>query len=82
MKIEEIKELENPVTIAVYKKSAGSKKHYMMVTTKHVDVINNAAARKPVIDHKCEIVELGVGGHRFIEHWMSKYGIKKYDFVE
>lgn len=82
MEIEEIKNYEKPVTIAVYKKSTTAKKHYMLVTTKSIDVVNNANAKKPLIDHKCDIVELGLGGHRFIEHWMHKYNIKNYEFID
>jgi hypothetical protein len=81
MEIEEIRNYEKPVTVAVYKKTANSTKHYMLVTLKSIDIVNNANAKKPLIDHKYDIVELGLGGHRFIEQWMHKYKIKKYDFV-
>lgn len=81
MEIEEIRNYEKPITIAVYKKSATGKRHYMLVTTKSIDIVNNAQARKPLIDHKYDIVELGLGGSRFIEYWMQKYNIKKYEFV-
>ena len=73
-------EFNKEPTVAVYKKTSRSSRHYMLVTEKHVDVINNARATKPVIDHKYEIVELGVG-QSFISTWMKKYKIKKYDFV-
>lgn len=82
MEIEEIRNHDKPVTIAVYKKTAKSNKHYMLVTHKSVDIVNNAQARKPIIDHKYEIVELGLGGVSFIETWMKRYKIKKYDFVD
>jgi hypothetical protein len=65
----------NPTTVAVYKKSKRGKSCYMIITNIHVDVLNNGRATKPIIDHKYEIVELGVG-FNFIERWSSKYGIK------
>ena len=68
MEIKKIKALDKPVTVAVYKKSIKSKTHYMLVT-------------KPLIDHKYEIIELGVG-LSFAESWMKRYKIKKYTFVE
>ena len=73
-------EFSKEPTVAVYKKTVKSSKHYMLVTEKHVDIVNNANARKPVIDNKYEIVELGVG-ECFISRWMKRYNIKKYDFV-
>jgi len=82
MEIEDIKKLDKAITVAVYRKNTRSEKYYMLVTTKHVDVVNNLNARKPVIDNKYEIVELGVGGEKCITQWMKRYGIKKYDFVE
>ena len=53
----------------------------MLVTLKPVDVVNNGRATKPLIDHKYEIIELGVG-LSFAESWMKRYKIKKYTFVE
>ena len=47
----------------------------MIVTNIHVDVINNGRATKPIVDHKYEIVELGIG-FNFIEEWARKYNIK------
>lgn len=47
----------------------------MIVTNMHVDVLNNLRATKPIIDHKYEIVELGIG-IGFIEEWSKKYKIK------
>lgn len=82
MTLEAIKNFEKPVTIAVYKKTANSNKYYMLVTTKSIDIVNNANAKKPVIDHKYEILELGLGGISFINTWMRRYKIKKYEFVE
>jgi len=81
MEIKKIKALDKPVTVAVYKKSIKSKTHYMLVTLKPVDVVNNGRATKPLIDHKYEIIELGVG-LSFAESWMKRYKIKKYTFVE
>lgn len=74
-------EFQKQPTVAVYKKSKNSSTYYMIVTEKSVDTVNNARATKPVIDHKYEIVELGVG-ESFIKIWQSKYKIKKYQFVE
>lgn len=82
MTLDQIKNFEKPVTVVVYKKTANSNKHYMMVTLKSVDIVNNANAKKPVVDHKYEILELGLGGVAFINAWMKRYKIKKYEFVE
>lgn len=82
MTLEQIKAFEKPVTVAVYKKTANSNKHYMLVTLKSVDIVNNANAKKPLIDHKYDIVELGLGGLSFINGWMKRYKIKKYEFIE
>ena len=65
-----------PTTVAVYKKQKNSNKHYMIVTDIHVDILINGRATKPVIDHKYEIVELGIG-ENFIEIWSQKYKINK-----
>ena len=73
-------EFNKTPTVAVYKKSKTAKTHYMIVTEKHPDIIINGRARKPIIDHNCEIVELGVG-QSFIDLWQSKYKIKKYQFI-
>lgn len=73
-------EFQKQPTVAVYRKSKGSSTYYMIVTEKSVDAVNNARATKPVIDHKYEIVELGVG-ESFIKIWQSKYKIKKYQFI-
>jgi hypothetical protein len=47
----------------------------MLVTNVSIDVLNNARATKPIIDHKYEIVEMGMG-ETFIDIWCHKYGIK------
>jgi hypothetical protein len=73
-------EFLKPPTVAVYKKSKNSTTHYMVVTEKSVDIVNNANATKPVIDHRYEILELGVG-QVFIDRWQKKYKIKKYQIV-
>jgi hypothetical protein len=65
-----------PTNVVVYKKQKSSNKHYMIVTDIHIDIINNARATKPIVDHKYEIVELGIG-EGFIESWSKKYNIKK-----
>ena len=73
MKLEDFK---NTPTVVVYQKRKGGV-YYMTVTEQHVDVVNNAAARKPIIPHSYIIVELGVGSS-FIKAWMKQYKIKKY----
>ena len=65
-----------PTNVVVYKKQKNSNKHYMIVTDIHVDILINGRATKPVIDHKYEIVELGIG-ENFIEIWSQKYKINK-----
>jgi len=65
-----------PTNVVVYKKQKSGSKHYMIVTDIHIDIINNARATKPIVDHKYEIVELGIG-EGFIESWSKKYNIKK-----
>ena len=70
-----------PTIVAVYRKQKTSSKHYMIVTDIHVDVINNGRATKPIIDHKYDIVELGIG-FNFIEQWSKKYNIKKPQVLE
>lgn len=69
-----------PTSVVVYKKSANAKKYYAIVTDFHVDVINNANARKPMIDHKYTIVELGIGINFWYE-WSKKYNIKKPEII-
>jgi len=70
----------NPVVV-VYKKSVRSSVHYMMVTTQNVDTVIDVKKKKPIIDHKYEMVEVGVG-ESFIKIWMKKFKIKKFEFVE
>lgn len=70
----------NPVVV-VYKKSIRSNVHYMMVTTQNVDTVIDVKKKKPIIDHKYEMVEVGVG-ESFIKIWMKKFKIKKFEFVE
>jgi hypothetical protein len=72
-----IPEFNNPPTVAVYTKRKNGKA-YMLVTERHVDVVNNAQARKPLIEHKYEIIELGVG-ESFIKTWCNKYKINKFE---
>ena len=74
-------DFKKPPTVAVYRKTKTGKKHYMLVTLKSVDIVNNARAQKPLIDHKYEIIDLGVG-EGFIGRWMDKHKIKTFDFVE
>lgn len=83
MKLKDLDKIEfkKPLTVAVYRKTKGSKKFYMLVTTKSVDIVNNARAQKPLIDHKYEITDLGIG-QAFIERWMKSHKITNFDFVE
>ena len=62
--------------VVVYRKTKTSRTYYMIVTCVHLDIINNARATKPIIDHKYEIMEMGVGSG-FIETYGKKYNIKK-----
>lgn len=64
-----------PTIVAVYKKQKNSNKHYMIATNIHVDVLINSRATKPIIDHKYDIIEMGIG-EGFIETWSKKYNIK------
>lgn len=70
-----------PTIVAVYKKQKTSNKHYMIVTDIHVDILINGRATKPIIDHKYDIVEMGIG-EGFIETWSKKYGIRKPQVIE
>lgn len=69
-------EKDRATTVAVYKKSKRSKTYYMLVTDHHADIVNNARATKPLIDHNYEIVELGIG-LAFVETWGARFKIKK-----
>ena len=48
----------------------------MIVTDIHPDIINNGRATKPIIDHKYEIVELGIG-ESFVNYYAKAYKITK-----
>lgn len=72
-----IPQFEKPPTVAVYQKRT-SGKYYMLVTEKDVDTVNNAAARKPLIEHKYSIIELGVG-QSFIDIWCKRYKINNFE---
>lgn len=69
-------EAGKPTTVVVYRKTKTSKTYYMIVTDVHVDIVNNPRATKPIVDHKYEIVELGVGTS-FIASYSKTYKIKK-----
>ena len=69
-----------PTTVVVYRKTKTSKKYYMIVTNIAADIINNARATKPVIDHKYEIVELGIGAS-FITSYAKAYKITKPEII-
>lgn len=72
-----IPQFEKQPTVAVYQKRK-SGKYYMLVTEKDVDTVNNAAARKPLIEHKYSIIELGIG-QSFIDTWCKKYKINNFE---
>lgn len=74
-------EFKKTPTVVVYQKSTRSKTFYMMVTTQPVDVVIDVKKKKPLVDHKYEMIEVGVG-ESFIKQWMKRYKIKKYDFFE
>lgn len=74
------KDKGKPTNVVVYRKTKTGKKYYMIVTDIHVDIINNARATKPIVDHKYEIVELGIG-EGFVEPWKNKYNIKKHEVL-
>jgi len=67
--------------VVVYRKNKSSSKYYMIVTDIHVDIINNGRATKPIVEHKYDIVELGIG-FTFINTWSKKYDIKKPQVLE
>lgn len=83
MKLKDLDKIEfkKPPTVAVYRKTKGSKKLYMLVTMKSIDIVNNNSTKKPMIDHKYDITDLGIG-KSFIEHWMKSHKITNFDFVE
>lgn len=83
MKLKDLDKIEfnKPPIVAVYRKTKSSKKFYMLVTAKSVDIVNCAIAKKPLIDHKYEIISLGIG-QSFIELWMQSHKIIKFDFIE
>ena len=74
------KEKGKPTNVVVYRKTKTGKKHYMIVTDIHVGILNKGRATKPVVDHKYDIVEMGIG-ESFIETWQKKYNIKKYEVI-
>lgn len=83
MKLKELDKIEfkKPPTVAIYCKTKGSKKFYMLVTMKSVDIVNNDRAKKPLINYKYNIVDLGVG-QLFIQRWMKRHKITSFDFVK
>ncbi len=74
-------EYKRTPVVVVYKKSTRSTVHYMAVTTETLDVVIDLKKKKPIIDHKYEMIEVGVG-ESFIKIWMKKFKIKKFDFFE
>lgn len=72
-------EINDMAVVAVWKKSQRAKTIYMTVfNSASVDQVNTTRARKPVIPNDAPMLELGVG-KSFIDMWMKKYKIKKYN---
>jgi hypothetical protein len=78
--VSDINELNRPLTVVVYRKGATGTKYYMLVTDIHVDIINNGAARKPIIPHKYPIERIGIG-EAFIKRYAKQFNVKKYEIV-
>ena len=72
-------DINGMAVVAVWKKTERAKTIYMTVfNTASVDQVNTTRARKPVIPNDAPMLELGVG-KGFIDVWMKKYKIKKYN---
>jgi hypothetical protein len=72
-------DINGMAVVAVWKKSERAKTVYMTVfNTASVDQVNTTRARKPVIPNEAPLLELGVGKN-FIDLWMKKYKIKKFN---
>jgi hypothetical protein len=72
-------DINGTAVVAVWKKTERAKTIYMTVfNTASVDQVNTTRARKPVIPNDAPMLELGVG-KGFIDVWMKKYKIKKYN---
>ena len=67
-------------TVVVYTKRKNGKA-YMLITDKHIDVVNNLDARKPIIAHNYEIIEFGTG-RSFIKKWCKRYKIKNFNLFK
>lgn len=66
---------DRPTIVVIYKKSKrANAKVYMQVFTdqRSPDNIINGHARKPLIPHEYEILDIGVGSN-FIETYKKKY---------
>jgi hypothetical protein len=71
--------INNMAVVAVWKKTKRAKTIYMTVfNTASVDQVNTTRARKPIIPNDAPMLELGVG-KSFINQWMVKYKLKKYN---
>jgi len=78
MKIK-LEDINPTAVVAVWKKSKKAKTIFMTVfNTASVDQVNTTRSRKPVIPNDAPMLELGVG-KSFINQWMSKYKLKKYN---
>ena len=62
------------MTVVIYKKTSRAKKVFCQVFEKHVDEILSSTKRKPLLDYKYEILEIGVG-ESFLESYAKKYKI-------
>ena len=69
-----------PTNVVIYKKTKSSKKYNMIITNIHLDVISNLRATKPIIPHKYDIIEMGVG-YGFIESYAKTYKITKPEII-
>jgi len=68
------------MVVVVYRKSASSKKKYMIVfpEEQNPDRIINGRARKPLIPDKYVLDEIGVGTN-FIEIYKKQHKIKNHE---
>lgn len=72
---------EKPPVVVVWRKSKTAARKYMTVFEGyHVDAVLQEK-RNPLLDNKYEIDEVGVGS-RFIDDWLFKYSINKYNKVK
>lgn len=70
------------MTIVVFKKRKNSKPQLAVFTQSKitVDVVIDAAKRKPVIPHNWILEAVGSGGERLIEYYQKKHKIAKINY--